>query len=160
MSCPCGLGESLETCCLPIIKGETKAKTAALLMRARYSSYTTGDIDFIVDSTHPDHREDMDVNEIKAWSSKSEWKGLEIVDTAEGTERDDWGMVEFKAHFALGGQDHVHYERSEFVKIDGDWYFVDGEPIVAQVQRNGAKVGRNEPCPCGSGKKFKKCCGK
>ena len=22
------------------------------------------------------------------------------------------------------------------------------------------KVGRNEPCPCGSGKKFKKCCGK
>ena len=159
MSCPCGLGESLETCCLPIIKGETKAKTAALLMRARYSSYTTGDIDFIVDSTHPDHREDMDVNEIKAWSSKSEWKALEMVDTGEGRGRDEWGMVEFKAHFALGGQDHVHYERSEFVKIDGDWFFVDGEPIVAQVQRTGAKVGRNDPCPCGSGKKFKKCCG-
>ena len=28
-----------------------------------------------------------------------------------------------------------------------------------QVQRTGRKVGRNEPCPCGSGKKFKKCCG-
>jgi preprotein translocase subunit SecA len=28
------------------------------------------------------------------------------------------------------------------------------------VQRKGQKVGRNEPCPCGSGKKFKKCCGK
>ena len=25
---------------------------------------------------------------------------------------------------------------------------------------NGVKVGRNDPCPCGSGKKFKKCCGK
>ena len=27
------------------------------------------------------------------------------------------------------------------------------------VRRQGPKVGRNEPCPCGSGKKFKKCCG-
>ena len=27
------------------------------------------------------------------------------------------------------------------------------------AQRMSAKVGRNEPCPCGSGKKFKKCCG-
>jgi uncharacterized protein YecA (UPF0149 family) len=28
------------------------------------------------------------------------------------------------------------------------------EPFIA-----GPKIGRNEPCPCGSGKKFKKCCG-
>jgi uncharacterized protein YecA (UPF0149 family) len=27
------------------------------------------------------------------------------------------------------------------------------------IQRSGAKVGRNDPCPCGSGKKYKKCCG-
>jgi preprotein translocase subunit SecA len=26
--------------------------------------------------------------------------------------------------------------------------------------RQGPKVGRNDPCPCGSGKKFKQCCGK
>jgi preprotein translocase subunit SecA len=30
---------------------------------------------------------------------------------------------------------------------------------VQQVVRSGEKVGRNDPCPCGSGKKFKKCCG-
>jgi preprotein translocase subunit SecA len=28
------------------------------------------------------------------------------------------------------------------------------------VHRAGSKVGRNDPCPCGSGKKYKKCCGK
>lgn len=28
------------------------------------------------------------------------------------------------------------------------------------IRRNGAKVGRNEPCPCGSGKKYKQCCGR
>jgi len=30
----------------------------------------------------------------------------------------------------------------------------------APIVREGAKVGRNDPCVCGSGKKFKKCCGK
>jgi preprotein translocase subunit SecA len=34
----------------------------------------------------------------------------------------------------------------------------DRQP-VQQVVRNAAKVGRNDPCPCGSGKKYKKCCG-
>mgnify|MGYP000021932147 CR=1 FL=1 len=28
------------------------------------------------------------------------------------------------------------------------------------VKRDGEKIGRNDPCPCGSGKKYKKCCGK
>ncbi|MYI33930.1 MAG: hypothetical protein F4112_13315, partial [Holophagales bacterium] len=38
-----------------------------------------------------------------------------------------------------------------------------GPPMRPQkprtVVRPGAKVGRNAPCPCGSGKKYKKCCG-
>ncbi len=33
------------------------------------------------------------------------------------------------------------------------------ERVTATLQRAGDKVGRNDPCPCGSGKKFKKCCG-
>ncbi|MGH7772882.1 MAG: SEC-C metal-binding domain-containing protein, partial [Candidatus Binatia bacterium] len=35
-----------------------------------------------------------------------------------------------------------------------------GETRVAPVRRQGDKVGRNDPCPCGSGKKYKRCCGK
>ena len=31
-------------------------------------------------------------------------------------------------------------------------------PSVPKISEN--KIGRNEPCPCGSGKKYKKCCGK
>ena len=43
----------------------------------------------------------------------------------------------------------------------GLWYFVDGAPGRQEpFVRDDAKVGRNDPCPCGSGKKFKKCCGK
>jgi preprotein translocase subunit SecA len=35
-----------------------------------------------------------------------------------------------------------------------------GERRVKQIRLEQPKVGRNEPCPCGSGKKYKKCCGK
>lgn len=36
----------------------------------------------------------------------------------------------------------------------------DGEPEKPKTVKKGANVGRNDPCPCGSGKKYKKCCGK
>lgn len=36
----------------------------------------------------------------------------------------------------------------------------DAPPPVTQFVRDGRKIGRNEPCPCGSGKKFKQCHGK
>jgi uncharacterized protein len=42
--------------------------------------------------------------------------------------------------------------------IDDDCHF-GAQDEVAQVVRSGPKIGRNDPCPCGSGKKFKKCCG-
>ncbi len=32
-------------------------------------------------------------------------------------------------------------------------------PAPETIRRTGQKVGRNDPCPCGSGKKYKKCCG-
>jgi uncharacterized protein YecA (UPF0149 family) len=35
-----------------------------------------------------------------------------------------------------------------------------GEVVVKQIKLEQPKVGRNDPCPCGSGKKYKKCCGK
>ena len=35
----------------------------------------------------------------------------------------------------------------------------EDKPTVTTVKRESAKVGRNDPCPCGSGKKYKKCCG-
>ena len=33
------------------------------------------------------------------------------------------------------------------------------KPKPQSYTRQGAKVGRNDPCPCGSGKKYKNCCG-
>ena len=36
----------------------------------------------------------------------------------------------------------------------------DGTDTANKTVRKGKKVGRNDPCPCGSGKKYKKCCGR
>ena len=51
-------------------------------------------------------------------------------------------------------------ERKEVAKVTSEG-FVGGKPAPKKpvTVRAGAKVGRNDPCPCGSGKKYKKCCG-
>ena len=84
-----------------------------------------------------------------------------MVSTEAGCEEDQQGVVEFIATFKEKGVTRRHHEKSRFEKQDGRWYFVDGELVLAKTQVNeGPKVGRNDPCPCGSGKKYKKCCGR
>lgn len=160
MTCVCGLGDSIETCCGPIIKGTTKATTAEQLMRSRYAAYVLGDVDYLMDTVHPENRGDTDRKATEMWSKKANWQGLEIISTKGGGESDETGEVEFKARFDLKGLRQEHHERAQFKKLDGRWYFVDGEQVThAPVVREGPRIGRNDPCPCGSGKKYKKCHG-
>lgn len=42
----------------------------------------------------------------------------------------------------------------------GDLNINNESTVASTYRRNGKKIGRNEPCPCGSGKKFKNCCGR
>lgn len=157
--CPCGSGLAPEACCVRYHRGE-KPPTAEALMRARYSAYVLGEIDFVLDTHAPESREGVDRQATEQWSKSSEWRGLQIVSTEGGGPTDDTGVVEFIARFAAGGQEAAHHERSTFRKVDGAWCYVEGEMVKAKpIKREEAKVGRNEPCPCGSGKKFKKCHG-
>lgn len=50
--------------------------------------------------------------------------------------------------------------RYKLMKDKGTQIIVDQANAARQPVVNGAVTGRNEPCPCGSGKKYKKCCGK
>ena len=130
-------------------------------MRSRYTAYVLGKIDYLHDSLAPEARHDFDRNMVTNWSTQSKWLGLKIVGTEEGEPGDLRGFVEFSADFVMNGEHMRHDERSlfRFDEADQRWYFVEearrkGEPIV-----KGAQPGRNDPCPCGSGKKYKKCCG-
>lgn len=156
-ACPCNPELSYEACCAPFHKGEQTPESAEKLMRARYSAYVKGEVDFILNTTHPVKRETVDPDSIRSWSEDSEWLGLDIEGTEAGGPNDERGTVTFKAHYRIEDVERSHHERSIFAKIDGAWFYEDGSS--AQVRREGPKVGRNDPCPCGSGKKHKKCCG-
>ena len=152
--CPCKSGKTFGECCAPVIAHERKAATPEELMRARYTSYVTGDIEFLKTSATRKVQEEFDEQASRAWSRAAEWHGLEII-KAEGD------VVEFRALYSANGEFCNHHEVSQFTKEDGEWKFADGELVGEKpMVREEPKVGRNDPCPCGSGKKYKKCCGK
>ncbi len=159
--CPCKSGKLFGECCGPVISGEKPAQSAESLMRARYSSYVTGDIGFLKTSAVKEIQEQFDEEDSRAWSRAAQWHGLEIVKTEGGGENDDRGVVEFRALYSANGEFCNHHEVSTFVKESDGWKFEDGELVgETPIVREEPKIGRNDPCPCGSGKKFKKCCGR
>ena len=160
MDCPCGSGKTYEQCCEAFIKGEQLPETAEQLMRSRYSAHAKQEIPYLYQTIHPNYRKDWNEQDVTAWSQNAVWQGLDIVFTEAGSATDDQGIVEFVARFSMKGDQMSHHERAVFEKIENRWYFKDGEFMKPkQARRETPKVGRNEPCPCGSGKKYKKCCG-
>ncbi|MGD9157403.1 MAG: YchJ family protein [Desulfobacteraceae bacterium] len=159
--CPCGSNKSYSECCQPVIQGTKDAGTAESLMRARYSAFVKTEIDFLYNTVSPEQQTDFNYEEATDWSNNSEWQGLEIIETVNGGPDDEKGTVEFIARFKQDDQEIEHHELASFERIDSKWVFMDGiVPKPKQVIREAPKIGRNEPCPCGSGKKYKKCCGK
>ena len=158
-NCPCGTSIDYADCCEPIVTAKKKAETAEQLMRARYTAHVKVDVDFIFKSTHPDYRHGFGHKETKDWAENSEWHGLEILETTKGGAKDDTGEVEFIARFKDREGRRSHHERARFSKVKKQWHFIDGT-MVKSPPAIASKVGRNEPCPCGSGSKYKKCCGK
>jgi SEC-C motif-containing protein len=157
-ACPCGLKPEYEKCCKPFIVGKSKPQTAEDLLRSRYSAFVKKDINYIKSTHHKSTISDFDEKEITEWAENSEWMGLEVKRKEQGGESELSGNIEFVAKYKYKGETHVHHEISEFKKEDNDWYFVDADILQEPVKREGPKVGRNDPCPCGSGKKHKKCC--
>lgn len=124
-------------------------------MRARYSAYVLGLVDFIVKTYHPSCNAQLHRDEILQ-SIKNQWVKLEIISRSVNKNGQE-GYVEFKAHYLEKGKIHCLHEKSRFVAKEEEgkkhWYYIDGEyPKTLNVSRN-------DPCPCGSGKKYKKCCG-
>ena len=119
-------------------------------MRSRYTAYVLADSDYLLHSWHPDTRPrtlDIDKDEIQ-------WTGLDVCNSKAGQPGDSHGRVEFIARYELKGQSGEVHEDSRFVYQQGQCLYVDG------VMKSTNKVGRNDPCPRGSGKKYKKCCGR
>ena len=96
-------------------------------MRARYSAFVTGAIDFIVDSTHSRTRKEVDIDFVREWSQTSEWRGLQIFETKQVN--DNKAFVSFEAQYTQNGKEQTHREKSLFEREDGEWRFVTGDEL-------------------------------
>ncbi|MBX9455581.1 MAG: YchJ family protein [Rhizobium sp.] len=156
--CPCGSAKSSGACCDPILAGQP-APTAEALMRSRYCAYVAGNADHLQRTSAGEALLNFDRDDVRRSFAGTEWLGLEVLDTSGGGEGDAEGTVTFRARFRRDGRFHVLSERSEFRQIGGEWRYCRGDVAPDAGGCAAGQVGRNDPCPCGSGRKFKKCHG-
>lgn len=150
--CPCKSGLTYQACCQPFHQKMQFPDNCEQLMRSRFSGFVLQLGDYLFETYHSEYRGTLTASQLA--EKTVEWKHLQIIATE--TSR-DVGFVEFKAWFINDGQLACHHERSNFVKLQKQWLYCDG--IFYPEQKSG-KIARNDPCPCGSGKKYKKCCAK
>jgi SEC-C motif-containing protein len=98
------------------------APTAGALMRARYSAFATGRLDYVFATWHPATRP-VDV----VPTPHVRWVGLEVLRTVDGGGDQDTGTVEFRARFLAAGRSHVMQETSRFQRRAGRWVYVDAD---------------------------------
>ena len=159
--CPCLSAKKYTHCCEPFLIQKQKPKTAEDLLRSRYTAFVLGHIDYIVSTHHSKTAHEVNRQEIEEWSQSSEWQGLKILQKEAGEAGDSQGTIVFHAQYTVNGKVNDHFEKALFEKENGDWKFKDGQGIQqGTFVRSEPKVGRNDPCSCGSGKKYKKCHGK
>ncbi|EEQ15016.1 hypothetical protein yfred0001_1220 [Yersinia frederiksenii ATCC 33641] len=149
--CPCGSQLEYQKCCEPYILGEKIAAKPAILMRSRYSAYVRKNADYLINTWHPECNAQEWRDGITQSFTQTTWHGLTVIAESAGAD-DNEAFVEFMARFTDENNLQIitMHERSRFLRINEHWYYIDGiRP----------SVGRNDSCPCGSGKKYKKCCG-
>ena len=161
--CPCGKPTSYLQCCYPLHSGQAFASSAEQLMRSRFSAFylaAKGELDlcqYLVDTWHSSQYQNPSaaLADLKQNMDQQQYYSLRLLDSKS---KDDKAEVEFVAFFsaknsqdkALGKVQQLH-ERSNFIKEQGRWFYVDGK-FCADI-----KLQRNDNCWCGSAKKFKKC---
>lgn len=154
-NCLCGSGVPYDQCCGIYHSSGVMPDSALTLMRSRFTAYAMRNSEYLtatwVKEKCPDN--------IDFSKEKAEWLRLEIIQSKKGGPKDQKGLVEFKAYFLTDGEEFALHEISRFIKANGRWYYLDG--AIKSIAKLGLTTdsGRNAPCSCGSGKKYKRCCG-
>ncbi len=120
--CPCGKPLAFEHCCGRFIHGGETVPDAEHLMRSRYTAFVLRDAAWLQTTWHPATRPaDLRLDEEPA----PQWLGLQIRNfTAQDA---DHATVEFVARYKINGRAHRLHEISRFERMDGRWFYRDGE---------------------------------
>jgi SEC-C motif-containing protein len=156
--CPCGSKREFGTCCAPYLAG-SPAPTAEALMRSRYTAYTLGNFDYIEKTCTGPAAQAFNRAEAERAQLGTEWLGLDVRKTRDGRESDTSGTVKFEFRYRRSGREFAQLDISSFRRMDGLWLYYESDIQRETSATPTERVGRNDPCPCGSGKKYKKCCG-
>jgi SEC-C motif domain protein len=151
IKCPCGSNNSYDNCCGQFILHHQIPSSALQLMRSRYTAYTQGNISYIQTTMKGSAALNFNVKEAKDWSLKVIWLDLTILGTSQIL--DNQATIHFKARYIENNQLCFLKEKSIFEKFDSKWYYTSGTPTFSQKA-----ISKNGLCPCGSNKKFKRCC--
>lgn len=142
---------------MEIVAGNKLAATPLELMRSRYTAHVVKNMEHILRTMRGKPLKMFDEEKTRdEWFEQCVWNKLEILDAPEVSANDKQGVVEFKAHYTFEGAGQVMHERSKFSKEQNQWFYVARQNTNTEAA---TKVGRNDPCICGSGQKYKKCCG-
>jgi SEC-C motif-containing protein len=153
-SCPCGSGQPFEACCGPLIAGERPAASAEKLMRSRFTAHVANDYAYL----HRTYQATAKLPYVaEEDDSNIQWTRLAVHSHDLG-KVPDTAFVDFTAYFVEDGAERALHEKSEFHRVDGNWLYTRPTRQGPAPAKAAAKVGRNDPCPCGSGKKYKQCC--
>lgn len=96
-------------------------------MRSRYSAFSVGAVDYLVDSTAPEHRREEDRELLMEQTQITNWVELKVLSTKAGLTTDTTGEVTFEASFESPDGDGLLRETSRFRKEDDRWLYVDGD---------------------------------
>ncbi|WP_316861330.1 YchJ family metal-binding protein [uncultured Cohaesibacter sp.] len=127
-SCPCGSGQSFESCCGRFLSGKAMPERAEQLMRSRYSAYVKLDIGYLRETLWPKYRQNFDLYGTTKWATESRWTGLSILALEKGESQDRQGTVLFEARYLSLGELRTHRELSLFKKKSGRWYYLQALP--------------------------------
>jgi SEC-C motif-containing protein len=154
--CPCGSSKPMADCCGPILAGKRSAATAEELMRARFTAHVRHDFAFLQRTYRPTAHEPYVPGAEGPPSTR--WIRLAVHSHAAGR-TPDLAYVDFSAYGLENGAEVVLHENAEFVRENGEWMYTRAlREGPAPFRKAAAEPGRNDPCPCGSGKKYKQCC--
>jgi len=154
-TCLCGSGLSYSECCKPYHEGALP-DTAEQLMRSRFTAYAYRIADYLIQTWDASKRP----ANIDFSKETAHWQKLQILNCKKGRATDSKGLVEFKAFYGQDREDYFMHELSRFVKKGRHWFYLDGVIKAAGKVASTETNGRNALCSCGSGKKFKRCCGR
>lgn len=125
--CPCCSQKPFNQCCDVYLQGQLPAPTPEKLMRSRYSAYCLKNIDYLLNTEHPNYRKPNSRAMITGTANSLIWLGLTVLNTEGGKSEDETGIVEFMAVYQEGKSVAQLHERSNFIKEKGKWYYTDGE---------------------------------